>query len=169
MACEEVWKPISRFEGLYSVSTLGNVYSFRSGRLLTPVMQGHDGKKYPVVALYTADHKRVQRPVHQLVLEAFVGPRLPGTEACHEDDITTNNKLTNLRWGTKKENAQDRLRNGNDAHASLTHCPQGHPYEGDNLLFRQEARGVFRICKTCRDNKNKARYPKKGIAKNERE
>lgn len=48
-----------------------------------------------------------------LVLRAFVGEPPPGTECCHDPDWNpTNNKLTNLRWGTHKENMEDRKRHG---------------------------------------------------------
>jgi hypothetical protein len=50
--------------------------------------------------------------VHTLVLQAFVGPCPPGLEGCHADDDRTNNALSNLRWGTPKSNAADRVRNG---------------------------------------------------------
>ncbi len=57
--------------------------------------------------------KKYTRKVHRLVLEAFVGPRPPGMEGCHfPDPDKSNNRLTNLRWGTHSENAQDSLRQG---------------------------------------------------------
>jgi hypothetical protein len=52
------------------------------------------------------------RTVHQLVLEAFVGPKPEGFECCHADDDPTNNRLENLRWDTQCANAADRIRNG---------------------------------------------------------
>jgi hypothetical protein len=57
-------------------------------------------------------HGMVRRYVHHLVLEAFVGPRPKGMECCHWDDDATNNRLSNLRWGTRLDNMQDRIRNG---------------------------------------------------------
>ncbi len=53
--------------------------------------------------------------VHRLVLEAFIGPCPEGMQACHDPDPTrTNNCLCNLRWGTPKENAADRIRHGHN-------------------------------------------------------
>ena len=43
--------------------------------------------------------------------------------------------------------AKGRYRNQNTA---LTHCPQGHPYSGDNLYVTKEG---FRHCKTCSRNR----------------
>lgn len=51
--------------------------------------------------------------VHRLVLEAFVGPCPDGMECCHRDGDPSNNRTTNLRWGTKQSNADDRERHGN--------------------------------------------------------
>lgn len=39
-----------------------------------------------------------------------------------------------------------------------THCPQGHPYEGENLWFEHRANGVIaRVCRTCKNNKSRER------------
>ncbi len=50
--------------------------------------------------------------ISHVVLEAFVGPRPLGLICCHEDDDCTNDKLSNIRWGTEESNIADRQRNG---------------------------------------------------------
>lgn len=48
-----------------------------------------------------------QRPrkVHQLVCEAFHGPKpFPGAVVIHIDENALNNRPENLRWGTQREN-----------------------------------------------------------------
>lgn len=51
--------------------------------------------------------------MQRLVLEAFVGPCPPGCEARHFPDRNPqNNRLDNLQWGTKKENAADKTVHG---------------------------------------------------------
>lgn len=42
--------------------------------------------------------------VHQLVCEAFNGPRKTGQVCMHIDEDYTNNRPDNLMWGTQKEN-----------------------------------------------------------------
>jgi hypothetical protein len=42
--------------------------------------------------------------VHQLVCEAWHGPRPDGMEVLHQDEDGLNNRPSNLRWGTRKEN-----------------------------------------------------------------
>ena len=55
------------------------------------------------------------RLLHHLVLEAFVGPCPEGMETCHENDISNDNRVENLRWGTRESNFRDRDRNGGTA------------------------------------------------------
>lgn len=59
-------------------------------------------------------HRNMNRWVmaHRLVLEAFVGPCPEGMECCHWDGVRDNNRLNNLRWDTRKNNAKDRDRHG---------------------------------------------------------
>lgn len=53
--------------------------------------------------------------IHRLVLEAFVGPCPEGMECCHAPDRDpSNNRLDNLRWGTKFDNQSDRKLHGTD-------------------------------------------------------
>lgn len=56
---------------------------------------------------------RVEKKVHHLVLEAFVGPCPTGMEGCHfPDRDPSNNNLTNLRWGTRSDNCRDAVIHG---------------------------------------------------------
>jgi hypothetical protein len=52
---------------------------------------------------------RLRVRVHTLVLTAFVGPRQDGMEACHNDGNPLNNRLVNLRWGTRADNMRDMI------------------------------------------------------------
>jgi len=66
---------------------------------------------YPMVNL-CHEGKYTIRTIHSLLLEAFIGPCPTGMTARHLDDNPVNNSLDNLCWGTAKENAQDKKRNG---------------------------------------------------------
>lgn len=58
---------------------------------------------------------RKQFKVHRLVLEAFVGLCPKGMETRHfPDRDKTNNRLSNLSWGTRSENYKDKLVHGTD-------------------------------------------------------
>jgi hypothetical protein len=67
-----------------------------------------------------------KRYIHQVALEAFVGPRpSPSHDACHRDGNPKNNHVDNLYWGTKTENREDARRHGTmrlgqDAGATLS-------------------------------------------------
>lgn len=81
------------------------------------------GGRYVVVCLRTNNGKGpvTCRYVHRLVLEAFVGPCPDGHQACHGDRDTSNNRLTNLRWGTYRENHEDKVKHG--THLTGTDAP----------------------------------------------
>ena len=52
--------------------------------------------------------------------------------------------LDNIVFSHSKCNTPNRNRN-----AEKTHCPQGHPYSGSNLVFRKGKWGLKRACKAC--------------------
>jgi hypothetical protein len=58
------------------------------------------------------DGKVQYRYVHQLVLLTFVGEPPLGKECRHLDGNATNNHLTNLKYGTRKQNMADQRRHG---------------------------------------------------------
>ena len=99
----EIWKPIPGYEGLYEVSDQGQVRTFRrgaKGRLLKPgrMTQGH---------LSVALGRGNSQCVHKLVLLAFVGPAPFKCECLHKNGDPSDNRLQNLRWGTRSENNID--------------------------------------------------------------
>jgi hypothetical protein len=148
----EVWIPIAGYEGLYEVSSAGTVRSkdrldsigrAARGLLLRPETRpsGH------LRVTLCRDGKTRRLWVHRLVLEAFVGPRPAGMEACHNDGNPVNNVPSNLRWDTKSANAQDRVRHGGDWHARRTHCGHGHELTPENIYWEQG--GTSRRCRVC--------------------
>lgn len=71
-----------------------------------------DQRGYVVVTLCRGEERHA-RTLHRLVLEAFVGPRPEGMEACHFPDRSPlNNRLDNLRWDTPKANSGDKQVHG---------------------------------------------------------
>jgi len=65
-------------------------------------------KGYQVVRLQNAHGKQKKVSVHLLVLIAFVGPRPEGLQGRHLDDDKSNNRLSNLEWGTASRNMRER-------------------------------------------------------------
>jgi hypothetical protein len=113
----EMWKPVPGFEGHYEVSNQGqvrslsrvNAYGYRlKGRQMS---LSYSGTGYLYVTLALAGERSVVH-VAPLVMRVFVGPPPPGKEVCHNDGNRKNNVLTNLRYGTRKENMADRKLHG---------------------------------------------------------
>jgi hypothetical protein len=82
------------------------------GGFLKPAPHCPGGAGRMSVVLYK-NHAGKTRLVHQLVLEAFVGPRPPGMDALHGPGRHLDNRLVNLSWGSKSKNCgEDRVRDG---------------------------------------------------------
>lgn len=116
----EAWRAVVGFEGLYEVSSLGQIRSLprrvpcRGGmrtspaKTLKPTKTNHG---YAEVALCRNGSPAV-RYVHAIVLEAFVGPRPLGMQGCHFNGDKQDNRLENLRWDSRKANFADSRRLG---------------------------------------------------------
>lgn len=115
----ETWKPIPGYTG-YEVSCQGRVRTYRpiNGRGgLTSVPRildtpGRDKDGYVRICI-RKDGKDVFTKVHKLVAEAFHSVK-PGPEyqVLHGNGIRTDNRATNLRWGTALENTEDKVKHG---------------------------------------------------------
>lgn len=123
----ELWRPVLGYEGQYEVSNLGNVRSlrFRNGKCDT-------ARQTPLPIGGTSRHGYRQcklagrrRFIHNLVLEAFVGPRPPGTEGAHLNGQKADNRVENLAWKTHIENEADKVQHGTllagDRHPARLH------------------------------------------------
>lgn len=86
---------------LYEVSDQGRVRRKDTGRLLKPTQNHKQGK---VGYLKVCLGRRCQAYVHQLVAEAFLGPRPPEHDVDHIDWDRMNNAVANLRWLPQTEN-----------------------------------------------------------------
>lgn len=119
---QATWKTVPGYKG-YEVSDQGQVRSYRvRGKanalceepiILAPATdpQGYQG------VLLRRDGKSEFRRIHQLVLEAFVGPKLEGMVTRHLNGNPRDNRLANLAWGTQVENMADKKLHGTDNYA----------------------------------------------------
>lgn len=115
---QEEWRDIKGYEGIYQVSSLGNVRSLdiiqkRSngkveclfkirGKILKPYQTGKTAKNndgYLTVNLSKKQHK-----VHRLVAEAFLENPHKLEQINHIDGDKTNNRVDNLEWCSPQKN-----------------------------------------------------------------
>lgn len=102
----EEWRAVPGFEQ-YAVSSHGRVRG-HGGRLLSQQLTPAGYKR----VYFSILGKTVAYFVHCLMLLAFVGPVPEGQETRHINGKRTANRLANLCYGTRRENALDRGRHG---------------------------------------------------------
>ena len=160
----EQWLPVVGWELYYTVSSWGRVRSLprydRLGRyhpgkiLAAPV----GSRGYPEVRL-SVDGVGKTRTVHSLVLEAFRGPCPKGKQSRHMDGVRTHNWLSNLEWGTPRDDNFDRVRHGTHQYAKRDRCSNGHLYTPETTKIEYHPDGSFkrRVCLIC-DRERKAEW-----------
>lgn len=115
----EVWLPVPDYEGLYEVSNIGRVRNSGTGLVLSP----GTNRGYEHVSLYSAPGQGKTHYIHSTVLKAFCGPPpFDGAEGCHNNGDKRNNCLTNLRWGSRQDNTDDRGRHGRTKFGTGQRC-----------------------------------------------
>lgn len=131
----EEWKDITGYEGLYQVSTLGNVRSYDKivgcrggktrlvkGKILAPTRSGNGYVK----VMLTKNKTRRNRNVHRLVAEAFI-PNPDGfTDINHINEIKTkqvslDGEIINV-WNGIREAARAL---GIKSHRHISDCCKG--------------------------------------------
>ncbi len=95
----------------YRIDADGILWRMKSGRW-RQIMGSVQAAGHIKVALADGNGHRTNRYIHRLVLEAFRGPCPDGMECRHLDGNPQNNRLDNLRWGTRTENMADAIRHG---------------------------------------------------------
>jgi hypothetical protein len=98
---KEEWRDVIGYEGLYRVSSFGNVYSFVKKRTLTPSI---NGRGYFLVGL-TKNKVVKSINVHRLIATAFIKAN-GKPQVNHIDGNKLNNHSDNLEWVTQNENMQ---------------------------------------------------------------
>ncbi len=100
---EEIWKDIKDYEGLYQVSNIGRVRSLITNKVLKP-----SNIRYSRVILYK-NKEHTNFSVHRLVAEAFIPNPENKPEVDHINTITNDNRVENLKWVDRIENANNPL------------------------------------------------------------
>lgn len=118
---EEVWKPITGYEGLYEVSNYGRVKSLPK---LRKARQGIRKVRERIMKLtlnkttgylcvnFTIYNKTNAQRVHNLVAFAFCSNPEKKSQVNHIDTNKLNNTAENLEWSTPLENTRHSLKTG---------------------------------------------------------
>ncbi len=94
-------RDIVGYEGFYSVTECGKVFTHRRNKFMSPGSSG--GGRYMSVTL-TRDGTPKGFLVHRLVALAFIENPLNKLEVNHMDGDRLNNHVSNLEWCTRMEN-----------------------------------------------------------------
>ncbi len=95
---------------------------------------------------------------HRVAWTIMYGDIPDGLCVCHRCDNPICVNVNHLFLGTVMDNTQDMIAKGRDYQSRITHCPQGHPYVGDNLYIN--TRTNKRDCNACKRNDNRKFYMK---------
>lgn len=106
---KEIWKDIKGYEGLYQISNLGRVKSFRESTkygmqkeyILKPSLINSG---YYVVTLYATNKRKRKFQVHRLAADAFICNNNNFPCVNHKDENKLNNCVENLEWCTYQYN-----------------------------------------------------------------
>lgn len=179
MEAPEDWKPLPGYEGIYNLSSHGQVMSLPR---ITPdgkhlrghMMKLHPGSQGRLEVNLTKNGKQKVRRVHQLVMETFAGPPKPGQEIRHLDGDNTNNRWApgeteeevranggNLFYGTHARNMQDMVEHGRTRRAE-TACVNGHDYTEENTYWHKGRR----MCLECIRIRNRERMRANYVRRN---
>lgn len=157
---KKIWENIPGYEGYYQASNDGEIRGLprvvNGGRWGKQFIPGGPIKQVTNKEGYRTAHlrmneKRTKHLVRRLVVEAFLGPKpFDKAEIRHINDVKTDNRIENLRWGTRSENIQDREKNGIGYYFEREECRNGHELAEWNLVPNQlKLRNGIKTCYAC--------------------
>ncbi len=120
---EEIWKDVTGFEEYYQVSSLGRLKALRrtvpdarwgQRTFKERISTGSLDKKTGYLRFnFCKQGKVTTRPIHQVMLEEFIGPKpFIDYQGCHCDGNKLNNLPENLRWDSSQNNNLDKIHHG---------------------------------------------------------
>ena len=158
----DYWKDIPSLDYKYQASYMGFIKRKKftiphphSGTITISekfLVQKYEKDGYKTIRTMYNKKRRVKK-VHRLVAEAFLGSCPDGMQCCHNNGIHYCNRGSNLRWGTPKENAQDKIIHGKSCAGEKNHSAI--LKEGEawlikkickaNILFDREVAAMFKV------------------------
>jgi len=120
MKCTEIWRDVPDFDGLYEWSDLGRIKSLpkrvrrKAGSFIVTkpkILKQKTGREYVSVNLY-AEEKPYTLEIHRIMAIAYYPNPENKPEVNHKNGIKRDNRLVNLEWNTRSENAKHMHDNG---------------------------------------------------------
>lgn len=147
--------PVPGYEGYYSVSEDGSVYSNYSNRLLKP----HKNKNGYLYVALRAPGMNKYKPVHRIVAEAFI-PNENNFECVnHKNEDKTDNNVSNLEWCTKAYNNTYNNKTQRCCKRIIQYAPTGEYVKTWSSAREISSAGIANyknISAVCRGLRNKA-------------
>lgn len=120
----EIWKPVIGYEGIYEVSSLGQIKSLNYKRTgLEQILKPSKDKKGYLRTALTNNGKSKTIKVHRVVCEAFFKLDSDKFQVNHINGIKTDNRTSNLEWCTNSENQLHAIKIG----LVIPKCGDEHP------------------------------------------
>lgn len=142
-------KDIIDYEGLYSITSCGKVWSYRSKKFLEPL---NNGKGYLFVRL-CKNGKTENKKIHRLVAEAYLPNPNPNNydTVDHIDFNTANNCVNNLQWMGLHEN------NRKKRNVRKVYCFENEKtYDSQAQAAKELGIDRSNICNVCNGRRNTA-------------
>jgi hypothetical protein len=142
----EIWSTIEGFEGLYEISTLGNVKSLarvtsQKHILKESFLKPHFDKDGYVIVELNKNGKGYGVRVHRLVATAFIPNIMQYPMVNHINGIKNDNRVENLEWCNHSMNVLHSYRVlGNESHLK---GKTGKNHPGSLPLFQYTMEGYF--------------------------
>lgn len=151
---EEEWRDILGFEGLYQVSSYGNVRTIKRGEVEMSQQENRNG--YMTVHLRDKGIER-RAMVHRLVAEAFIPNPNELRDVNHKNGDKSDNGVENLEWASHSDNMAHSFRElgKNVRHIVQLDLDNNFIERWNSIVEASEATGICRtnIGECCRGNR----------------